>query len=104
MRWDMHYLETSEAGTAGEGDVTDVGLRVGWHGLVDDEGAVPKIRASGLLHLPELLERLNHIHWKRIDYITVPHNYLVATDEDMFARPKQSIASATGLRPFEASF
>lgn len=68
------YLEAAEAGASREGDVADVGLGVGGHGLIDDEGAVPEVGASGLLHLPEFLERLDDVHWKRDGRITSPHN------------------------------
>ena len=56
------YLKGAEAGSAGEGDVTDVGRRGGRHRLVDDQGAVLQIGTARLFHLPELLQRLHHVH------------------------------------------
>ena len=50
-----------ETRSAGQRDVADVGRRGAGDGLVDDEGAVFQVGAALLLHLPKVLQRLNHV-------------------------------------------
>jgi len=84
LRFGGAALERAEARPPGEGDEAHVRRAAGRHGLVDDEGAGagvaqlpdgaarrpghavhPRARALATarqLHLPELLQRLNHVH------------------------------------------
>lgn len=56
------YLEAAEAAAAGQGDVADVGRAVGRDHLVHHQGSVLQVGPPRLLHLPELLQGLHHIH------------------------------------------
>ena len=56
------YLETSKAAAAGKRDKAHVGWGGGGLGLVHNQRSVLEVSAAILLHLPELLQSLHHVH------------------------------------------
>ena len=58
----LTYPIAAEAGSPGQGHITNIGGAAGGHALVDDQGAVLEVGAAGSLHLPEFLQVLHNIH------------------------------------------
>lgn len=56
------YLEAAEAAAPGQGDIADVRGAGGRDHLVQHQGAVAQLGPARLLHLPEFLQRLHHVH------------------------------------------
>lgn len=56
------YLEAAEAAAPGQGDIADVGGAGGRDHLVEYQGPVAQLGPARLLHLPEFLQRLHHVH------------------------------------------
>lgn len=56
-------LEAAKTAAPGEADVADVGRAAGGHHLIDHQRPVPEVGPTRLLHLPELLQSLHHVHW-----------------------------------------
>lgn len=59
-------LEGAETRPSRESDVADVGRRGRGHRLIDHKGAVLQLGTTLGLHLPELLQRLHHVHCKQL--------------------------------------
>ena len=61
---DTHPV-AGEASSSRQCKITDVGWTRTGDRLVDDQRAVLHLGAAGLLHLPELLQLFDDIHWIR---------------------------------------
>lgn len=61
------YLETPKTAPPRQSDIADVRRAVGGDHLVHHQGPVLQVSAPRLLHLPEFLKGLHHIHCKRAD-------------------------------------
>lgn len=69
----MNYLETPEATPPRQSNIADVGRAVGGDHLVHHQSPVLQVSAPRLLHLPEFLKGLHHVHCKRVNRLINQH-------------------------------
>lgn len=59
------YLETPKAASPRQSDIADVRRAVGGNHLINHQSPILQVCPTGLLHLPEFLKCLHHVHYRK---------------------------------------